>query len=353
MIRMVTEKSHVIGQGTYGCALRPKAPCKKSKIRRTVKKVGKIVRANNAQIELRIGTLIKSIQGWEKYYVVQEEDDCDAENIKKIRVDYGSDCKLFAKTPTDKLTQIVSDYGGKPLSASHPMSGFDYMDSFKHLLEGISLLQGQGICHHDLKDNNIVVDEKGVLRIIDFGAAFLGDHIHVDGQRSLGTKMHIFDFYPDYNTFSPDYTVLCGLKKVFDNKGQEEFHRSLREQCNSTVEEKDVFSYMETLLGMHRSICKRELLDFWNYSFNDWENRDDLHENKWENFFHKYWRSWDTWAVGVIYLKLLKNLLLHQSFLANTWNPHGAVIKKVLHGLLEVDPRRRLSAKAALRMFAV
>jgi hypothetical protein len=52
-------------------------------------------------------------------------------------------------------------------------------------------------------------------------------------------------------------------------------------------------------------------------------------------------------------LKLLKNLFLNQTFITNTWNPHGPTIKKVLSGLLEVDPRRRLSAKAALRILAV
>ena len=57
--------------------------------------------------------------------------------------------------------------------------------------------------------------------------------------------------------------------------------------------------------------------------------------------------------LHLVILKLLKNLFLNQTFITNTWNPHGPAIKKVLSGLLEVDPRRRLSAKAALRMLAV
>ena len=82
-------------------------------------------------------------------------------------------------------------------------------------------------------------------------------------------------------------------------------------------------------------------------------NETTVNGNKWEEFVRTYWRTWDTWAIGVIYLKLLKNLLLHPTFLATTWKTHGLIIKKVLHGLLEVDPRKRLSAKDAKRMLTV
>ena len=351
MIRMATDKSHVIGQGTYGCAVRPKARCKKSMTQNT-RKVGKFVSSRDAEIELRVGALVKGIPDWEKYYVVQEKDDCDADNMQRIRREYHDDCKLFQKDTAGNIIQIVSTYGGKTLVSSHPISGFDYLASFCHVLEALDRLQEQGICHHDLKENNIVVDEKGTLRIIDFGAAFLGDVVKVDGVKGRGAMLHtLFDFYPDYNTFSPEYTVMCGLKKALDKS--DNFDLSLLDIYNETLDQKTIFALMATFLNMSRTTCKRTLIDFWNYIFNEWKHKASVNENKWEEFVRTYWRTWDTWAVGVIYLKLLKNLLLHPTFLATTWKTHGLIIKKVLHGLLEVDPRKRLSAKDAKHMLSV
>ena len=45
------------------------------------------------------------------------------------------------------------------------------------MFQAVALLNKQGICHYDLHKNNILVDYKGRFRIIDFGAAFLGDEV--------------------------------------------------------------------------------------------------------------------------------------------------------------------------------
>lgn len=348
MIRMATDKSHVIGQGTYGCAVRPKARCKKSMTQNT-RKVGKLVSLRDADIELRVGALVKGIPDWEKYYIVQEKDDCDAENMQHIRREYHDECKIFQKNKTGNIIQIVSTYGGKTLISSHPMSGFNYLESFRHILEGVDRLQDQGICHHDLKDNNITVDENGTLRIIDFGAAFMGDNVKVDGIKHKGIMSHkLFYFYPEYNTFSPEYTIMCGLKKVLDKS--DNFDLSLLDIYNETLDKKPIFGLMATFLNINRATCKKSLIEFWNYTFNLWKHKDSVNENKWDEFVRTYWRTWDTWAVGVIYLKLLKNLLLNPNFIDGVWKKHATTIKKVFHGLLEVDPRKRLSAKDAKRM---
>jgi len=62
----------------------------------------------------------------------------------------------------------------------------------------------------------------------------------------------------------------------------------------------------------------------------------------WVPFFHKYWRVWDSWAVGIIFMRLLEKSLLIPSF-RSVWTEHGPLIRTVLKGLLEVDPRKRLS----------
>lgn len=40
---------------------------------------------------------------------------------------------------------------------------------FKEIMEGISYIHSQGICHRDLKFDNIIIDDKNNVKIIDFG----------------------------------------------------------------------------------------------------------------------------------------------------------------------------------------
>ena len=332
---MDTEKSAILGEGSYGCVIRPPALCKKSKVRATTKIVGKLLKKKNAEIELRIGALVKGIPSWERYYIIQEEDNCDSSNFKEIRREYAEDCRILQDDHLriSNLTQTISTYGGKTLHETFPTSSFHYIQSFRHVLEGVHKLQGQGICHFDLKEGNMVIDEHNVIRFIDFGAAFVGDTT-----TDANVVRRIYDFIPEYNTLSPEVSVQNGLyyKK-----------HTMRELYHDTIYKKYVFVLMESFLGIPREKCRDDLEKFWTTYYAEKEGEG------WDEFFRKYWRMWDTWAVGVIFIKILKRCLLYSTFIENTWKPHGLVIKEVLRGLLEVDPRKRLSAEGALKMLDV
>ena len=330
---MVTKKSAVIGEGSYGCVLRPQPRCKKTKLPSTTKTVGKVIKKKNAEIELRISALLKSIPGWENYYVVQEEDNCEPANFKEMQKEYSDDCKLFQDDTLriNNLTQIVSKYGGKDLTVT--TSNFDYMGTLKHVLIGIEKLQAQGICHYDLKDNNMVSDEHGVVRLIDFGSAFVGD-----SATDTNVVQKIFHFLPEYNTFSPELSAQHGLYHV------KERPHSLKELYHDSIYKKSSLKLMETILGVPREQSKDKLVNFW---ADYYKEHGDTEAGE---FFRTYWRAWDTWAVGVIFLKILSRSLLNPSFVEKVWKPKGTVLKEVLRGLLAVDPRERLSPGAALKM---
>ena len=313
-------KSKLLDEGSYGCAFIPQLPCKKSKSNK--KLVGKIISKNHADVELSIASIVKGIPGWQRYFIVQEEDNCDSKNFEKARKEYNN-CKVLHKTNTKNLTQLISVFGGTTMNRMS-LSSFDYLGSFRHMLEGIVKLEEQGICHYDLKENNILIDSNGTLRIIDFGSAFVGDQVE-----HTNLWLHQYDFIPEYVPQPPEPSVQNGLYDEIP----------IETAIRDTIHRKKIFKIIENILGISMQRSENELRTFW-------EDED----REWVSFFRNYWRTWDSWAIGVIFIKLLQTSLLNKSFIERVWVPHGAIIRNVLKGMLRVNPHDRLSGSQALKL---
>lgn len=319
--------SKLIGQGTYGCAFSPPVPCVKGK-RGPGKLVGKVIDKFHADIELSLTTIIKGIEGWKRFYIVQEEDNCDKRNFLKSRETYASDCEVWKKARNENLTQLISTFGGMPMSRMSIKPTFDFIGSFRHMLEGVAKLAVQGICHYDIKENNVLVDSRGTMRLIDFGSAFLGDQVTED---TIWT--HQYSFIPDYPPQAPEMAVQNALH---DGLGTE---YAIQEVSRG----KNVFKLVENILGVRMDANAAAMRKFWT------EQEEYRGDGKgWSPFFRAYWRNWDTWAVGVMYIRLLQMCFLQPIFVNGTWATHGPMIRQVLKGLLHADPRERLSASEAL-----
>lgn len=58
-----------------------------------------------------------------------------------------------------------------PLRTSHTQLRLYIQDKFKQLLAGLCYLHHQGVAHHDIKPDNILISSDGVVKVCDFGVA--------------------------------------------------------------------------------------------------------------------------------------------------------------------------------------
>jgi serine/threonine protein kinase len=322
------DESKLIGEGTYGCVIQPPMKCRKSKLSQKSRSraIGKILKLRNAKVEIKMSTYLKGIPGWERYYIVEDKDECNAKNFQEYKKMYRDQCEKIHRVPDDKLVQLIAPYGGKMLFETSITPKFNFLESLKHMLEAVEKLEKQGICHYDLHDGNIVVDYHGTLRIIDFGSAFIGD------QTTEETVInHTYTFSPDYPPLSPEVTIQQGLVQGV----------SLPLAIQQTVEQKKIFRRGEAILGLSRWNQQRDIERF--FTEEDVENAIEMYK--------KYWRKWDSWAVGVLFTKILEKSFLLPSFVQGVWANHGTAIRNVLRGLIQADPRKRFTAKEALDLF--
>jgi serine/threonine protein kinase len=325
---MKKAKSTFLHEGSFGCAYTPPIPCKKSRSRHSkkTKLVGKILPKTDVETELSLTTLIKTIPHYEDYYIIPEEDACDARNFFLARDDVAGECKLFQRTKDKNLAQLISPYGGTALHKLSYGTNFKYLESLKHLLRAVAQLNDAGIVHFDLHMANVLSDFQGKLRIIDFGISFALPNLTptMIDQRQV-------EFSPGYAVEAPDLTL---QRAVYDNV-------NLNVALEMIFAEKKVLHLAASVLGLGLTEQKENLRRFC------YEDR-SMRERNWLLFYKTHAFKWDAWCVGMIFMYILQDLLVQTWFVSTIWNVHKEKIRAVLRALLRADPRQRATAAQAL-----
>ncbi|CCK72276.1 uncharacterized protein KNAG_0J01950 [Huiozyma naganishii CBS 8797] len=90
---------------------------------------------------------------------------------------------IFSNGPKDKYFEVMEylpvDFFGVVMSGV--MSRGEIHCYFKQLLLGVEYLHSMGIAHRDLKLDNCVMTEQGILKIIDFGSAVIFKYPYTPG----------------------------------------------------------------------------------------------------------------------------------------------------------------------------
>ncbi len=326
----LTVGGRLIQEGAYGCAFTPPLPCKKGKGKRTKSRsrmVGKIMKKTDAEVELRIATLIEAIPGHSRYFVVQVEDNCTSKNFSRLREEYASMCKMYAKRADTELIQLLSSFGGRSLEKTSITDSFDYVGIFRHVLEGVVLLHKQDICHCDIHEGNILISPNGTARLIDFGAAFVGNAISEETVND-----HDYRFSPSFDPQPPEMAVMNAVQG----------NVSASFAIHQVIYQKKILQKASHYLGLSLSKQKRDLEQFWFHHDMTWTG------TSWVPFYRAYWKGWDAFSLGVMFFKILMKCLYLPSFLNTVWRNDSKVITEVLQGLLQANPMNRMSCEEAL-----
>jgi len=163
------EGSTLIGTGGGGCVYRPPL-CGD----RSLDYIGKLVdeKKESTQTELTVTKILREVKDIEKYAILVDLSKwCDVDVTPQI----AEKCRDAKKYVGKKMLSYQSKYGGTTLEKyifdDRPITFRWLYNSFMHLLNGLALFHQHGVYHIDIKGPNIVIDDSGTCKFIDFGIA--------------------------------------------------------------------------------------------------------------------------------------------------------------------------------------
>ena len=215
-------------------------------------------------------------------------------------------------------------YGGKPLSLyNFNFKSLDFLNFIKHFIEAGALLNLFGIVHRDIHNGNILVDKNDVPRIIDFNLA-----INASGNISTDKIRHQYNYIIAQEP--PDSTLVNAI--LYGYKPEK--------VISSIIERKPIIRKIRNILDVPLSEMRDKLEAFYNQSKSVKTGND-------ATWFKIYWRTIDSWAVGINIVDLLSKLSL--------WPEFSAILREikpklfpVLRKLCAVSPVDRIDCVQAL-----
>lgn len=267
-------KNRIIGKGVYGCVVQPPI---KSNIKETyieyndIKRndVGKLFKnsptnRDDFMAELNNIELTNLFDPNGLFTVkIKGANVLKSENVDdKIR-----DC-LDVSYRNEDIYQIILENGGIPLEQmkDRSLSFQKFVNLMKTFVKGFTKMQEFGLCHRDMKPDNILVSEDKI-NLIDFGVSDELKNVYsIKSHRVLSHKSPI---YP------PEFFIASILLEFKSNKNQ--FQKAL----DDVIPLMETDGYFETLFeNKYIDIVKKELNDFIstikesNYDYSDVFNID-------------------------------------------------------------------------------
>jgi serine/threonine protein kinase len=214
--------------------------------------VAKVLAADDPSVpvEISISKQLRSVPNYRDYFILIDES-CEGDDITGDP-DW-MECRLFAPERRRMATfvQLRMINGGTKLSdyvRNINATLKIWLDIQIHVFEGIRLLHKRHWVHGDLHMGNILVDDQGVARIVDFGLSYNLDRLKEKNLISLS-------FLPKFDNYPPEMDLLAGIINKTLSAMTQDQHAAIRDKWLSIryeygISKKDLFKWVLSIAGV-------------------------------------------------------------------------------------------------------
>jgi serine/threonine protein kinase len=359
----MSDKSEVIGQGTYGCVHYPPLLCEDSS-ERDLTNVSKLMNTGEADKELKEYVLIDNIDRVKKFYLGQPSKcivGLQKSNRKSIR-----DCDMSSSVfeDYDNFSLLIMKNGGINLSdyakkmkrltsnSENKKKINDFWLETHRLFIGLKLFHENDIIHHDMKAGNIVYsEEKTRLNFIDFGLMTTKDKL-LRQNRSNNNWLSMFHWSFPLELGYLQKKEFEDISRLSETKKKAHCLRIIKEitdfNKNNSIKISKEATAITTFLSFihckeHHSFCKKDFKQFvedYNLTLVDMNNK-----NKYDDFMNHSINTIDSYGVACSLMVVLKNVhhLMDNEFVKE--------LSDLLYKMYHPNQKMRLDINTALPLY--
>lgn len=315
----------VIGEGAFGCVIKPSLPCSNKKISYK-NKISKVMLSKEAVKELNEYSIISKIDKNNKFYLgvptrcslkktkktIKAIEKCTNLNKKYLH-------KKSIKNNIKNFNLLVMKDGGINLKMLSLM--VDVMKNTKEnnikvkkiwiemhkLFLGLLLFQKHDIVHHDVKPQNIVYNiHDNIVNFIDFGHM---RNISYEVKKSIDSDNWIYDYpfwnYPLEIQFLNKHDFMKFSSKTVSEK-EDVFDKTVHDiHNNSKTKFVDAFRIFLEYIVYNKSISdEKQIIDKYLLAYHKMII-DQIKEEKYNEFLNKSIKSIDIYGLGMSLYYLL------------------------------------------------
>ena len=312
----------VIGEGSYGCVIKPSLPCSNKQISYK-NKLSEVMISKNAIKELKEYIMISSVDKKKDFYLGVPLH-CKLKKTKKV-IKVLQKCKhLNAKyrkrgKTEKKLDLLVMNDGGENMKNVSKMMEqlFPTEENKKRVMKiwvemyrlfrGIQVFQKHHILHHDIKPQNIVYDsEKNRANFIDFG------HMrNIEMEKKKTRNSDNWEYESPFWNYPLEVQFLNKYQfQMFAHKKKEErkiYFKLLEDDLKNNRDTDFVIAFMtffENISHNKSSTEKKQLYKKYKHAFYDFI-MEQINFDDYETVLHKSMQTIDVYGLGMTLLYLL------------------------------------------------
>jgi hypothetical protein len=349
-----TRKIDLISQGTYGCIFKPGMNCKGE-----IEKEGYITKIQydqeTTQNEVDIGKILLNNSDLDPYQDPDQDKKKDYEerfapildscsiSLGLIKDDFIEKCKVIKDNAlanhfySNRIRYVgkytLFDYFSMLIQESNKSKFMSFCSQFHiYLLDSVLLLKEKNIIHFDLKENNILINQKrNVPVIIDFGLSISMDLLL---KKPMDPYLYTKTFYAYYDKYPPWCLEIVLISFIVSNvsvnsiwgggdekKSKRRKPKKIKESdfvwISRIVKKEDLLSIVDHYFE-ENPVLKMISLDTrkkYKNNWNDWIQK--IYTDKKSTVFGMFmvnklieaWTTWDTFGLSVIFFRLLHKFI--------------------------------------------